>query len=207
MLLSLVRYGAGRLREASLRGQFNHPRGVYFGGQVRQDETQMVMDLFDKAITPYSRMLTLDMHTGYGPRLQMTLVNSAQEALTSIEAQARFGIPRVAAANPQEFYSIQGDMIEYLYGLMTAKYPGRPFFAASFEFGTFGDSTAAVIRSLRTSVFENRLHWWGGSDQARRWLQIEYDEMFAPSATDWFEKCKIDARQAFAGILKAEGYI
>ena len=207
VVATLARYGMVRLREATLRGQFSHPRGIYFGGQAPQEETTLMMGLFDEAIRGYAQMLTLDMHTGYGPRDQMTLVASAQEKRSSQEMQARFGVPRVSAANPQEFYSIQGDMIEYLYSLMAQKFPDRPFFAASFEFGTFGDSTLAVLRSLFAMVAENQVHWQGGSAAARHWVGCEFVEMFAPSAPDWLAKAEMDARQAFDGILRAEGFI
>jgi hypothetical protein len=151
-------------------------------------------------------MLTIDLHTGYGPRDQMILVASAQEKMTSEEMVKRYGIPNVAAANPEEFYSIQGDMIEYLYSLMKEKFPGRPFFAATCEFGTFGDSTLAVIRSLYTSVFENQLFWNGGTQAARKWMKHEYTELFAPTSPEWLGNAQTNARQAFRGLLKAEGY-
>jgi hypothetical protein len=35
----------------------------------------------------------------------------------------------------------------------------------------------------------------------------EYTELFAPADPDWFAKAQADARQAFEGLLKAEGYI
>ncbi len=204
---NLARYGMGRLREATLKGQFNHPEGIYFGGQSPQEETQTMRGLYEQTIPGYQQMLTIDLHTGYGPRDQMTLVTSAQEKMTSAEMTTKFGIPNVAAANPEEFYSIQGDMIEYLYTLMKEKFPGKHFYAATCEFGTFGDSTLAVIRSLYTSVFENRLFQHGGSSSAGSWMRREYTELFAPTAPDWFEKAQADARQAFEGLLKAEGYL
>ena len=204
---NLARYGMGRLREATLRGQFSHPEGIYFGGQSFQEETRLMMNLYEQAISGYNQMLTIDLHTGYGPRDQMTLVASAQEKMTSKEMSAKFGIPNVAAANPDEFYSIQGDMIEYLYTLMKEKFPGKHFYAATCEFGTFGDSSMAVIRSLYTSVFENRLFQHGGSSSAKQWMAREYTELFAPTAQEWFEKARTDARQAFEGMLKAEGYL
>ena len=205
-IYNLARHGMSRLREATLKGQFKHPKGIYFGGQAPQEETQAMMSLFERCISGYGQMLTIDLHSGYGPRDQMILVASAQEKMTSEEMVKRYGIPNVAAANPEEFYSIQGDMIEYLYSLMKEKFPGRPFFAATCEFGTFGDSTLAVIRSLYTSVFENRLFWNGGSQAARKWMAREYTELFAPVAPEWLENAQAIARQAFLGLLKAEGY-
>jgi hypothetical protein len=39
------------------------------------------------------------------------------------------------------------------------------------------------------------------------WLGHEFDELFYPTEPSWFEKAQADARQAFEGILKAEGYL
>jgi hypothetical protein len=63
-----------------------------------------------------------------------------------------------------------------------------------------------VIRSLYTTVFENRFFQHKASLAAEKWVMREYGELFAPTALEWFEKAQQDARQAFRGILKAEGY-
>jgi hypothetical protein len=205
-IFNLARYGMIRLREASMRGQFNHPQGIYYGGANLQEETGLMMALFERFIPSYHQMVMLDLHTGYGPRGRMTLVTSAQEKMTSEKMVSKFGIPLVAAANPQEFYSIQGDMIEYLYAWMHTNYPDKKFFAATCDFGTFGDSLGAVIRSLYTIVFENRVYWHGGSEASRRWMQAEYVNLYAPPRDDWFEEARTDCQRGFEGILKGEGY-
>jgi predicted deacylase len=204
---NLAHYGMSRLREATLRGQFKHPQGIYYGGMEMQEETRRMVELFNNSIQSYRQLLMLDMHTGYGPKALLTLVSSAQERMSSAQMVARFKVPLVAAANPQEFYSIQGDMIEYIYTLMQSKYPDTKFFAATFEFGTLGNSISALIRSLYTTVFENRLYWHGGSQPAQRWVQGAYDALFAPRYSAWNEQAQADGRQAFEGILKAEEYI
>jgi hypothetical protein len=89
-------------------------------------------------------------------------------------------------------------------------YPKRPPSTpdtATCEFGTFGDGTLDVIRSLYTTVFENRFFQHKGSQAAEKWVIREYGELFTPTAPEWFEKAQQDARQAFGGILKAEGYL
>ena len=101
-IYNLARHGMSRLREATLKGQFKHPKGIYFGGQSPQEETQAMMSLFERSISAYGQMLTIDLHSGYGPRDQMILVASAQEKMTSVEMVKRYGIPNVAAANPAD---------------------------------------------------------------------------------------------------------
>ena len=205
-VINLTRYGMIRMREATMRGQFSHPQGIYYGGHNLQEETRFIIALFEKSIPSFNEIVMLDMHTGYGPRGRMTLVTSAQEKMTSEQIVNRFGIPLVAAANPQEFYSIQGDMIEYLYAWMRTNFPDKYFFAATCDIGTLGDSIGAVIRSLYTIVFENSLYWHGGSEASRRWIQAEYTQLYAPPLDDRFEQALADCRKGFEGILKEEGY-
>jgi len=202
----MLRHGTARIRAATLLGQYRFPKGVYFGGHELQEETLTMMELYRENIHDYAQVLHLDMHTGYGPRDQMTLVNSCHEKMASEQAVRRFGYPRVAAATAQEFYAIQGDMIDYLYAFMREEFPGKQFYATTFEFGTLGESLWDNIRELRTMIFENRAHWFGARPSARAWLRCEFDELYYPTEPAWFEKAQADARQAFAGVLKAEGY-
>src|SRR4030067_923001 len=66
-----------RTSRATLLGQYSHPRGVYFGGNERQQETKHLAKVSEKALMRSTRVVALDMHSGYGPRYQMTLVASS----------------------------------------------------------------------------------------------------------------------------------
>jgi hypothetical protein len=205
---SVLRFGATGTRETVLRGQYRRPRGVYFGGTETQEETQVLMGLQQAALAEYGQVVHLDMHTGYGPRTQMTIVSAAGEPASSEECARNFRYPRVVRPDPDEFYTIHGDLIDYWYELRQARYPERQVYAAAFEFGTFGSSLPAAIRSLRASVMENRLALHGTPhrstlDRIRR----EYEAQFNPAEPAWRDKALQDARQAFEGILECYGLI
>jgi hypothetical protein len=203
---NLIRFGPSRTREAALSGQYIQPQGIYFGGQALQTETKVLMDLYQSTFASYAKVIHLDMHTGYGPRYQMTLVNSPLEKMSAAETTLKYGTPRVAAANPDEFYTMQGDMLDWEYNLVKTESPSTHFFAATCEFGTFGDSLLAGARSLRITIFKNQLNQFGAHRTAVDWVEPEYRELYRPSETAWFEKAILDARQTFEGVLKAEGY-
>jgi hypothetical protein len=205
-LETLVRFGPRRTREAALAGQYIQPQGIYFGGKSLQAETKVLMELYRSHLGGYAKIIHLDMHTGYGPRFQMTLVNSPLEKMNAAETTLKYGTPRVAAANPDEFYTMQGDMLDWEYSLVKNEFPATHFFAATCEFGTFGDSLLAGARSLRITIFKNRLNLFGAHRTAVDWVEPEYRELYRPSETAWFEKAVLDARQTFDGVLKAEGY-
>jgi hypothetical protein len=206
-VLKALPKGVSHIRETALMGQYRVHDGLYFGGFEVQEETKAMMELLHTAANDYAQILFLDIHTGYGPRWQMTLLNPPSETMTAAETASRFKVPLVAGVNPEEFYSINGDMVEYFCKMVKSKYPEKRVYAGGFEFGTYGDSLWQGIHSLRTSVLENTLRWFGGSEAARNWMKHEYDELFLPSRPKWREKALQDARQAFGGIFSTEGFL
>ena len=205
LIRCMASLGPGRLAEATLLGQYCFPQGVYYGGEALQEETQVLCALYREHIRAYEQVVHLDMHTGYGPRYQMSVVNSWMEPRDSAELERTFSYPLVVKANPAEFYGMRGDMIDYLYALVHGQFPHKRFYAASFEFGTLGDSLFARLRSLRILIFENRVHWFGARDPAvRARVAREFEELFAPREERWRKKAVADARQAFEGVLRAE---
>jgi predicted deacylase len=204
---TIRRFGVKRIREAALMGQYRHPKGIYFGGTELQEETRVMMGLFEKHLPDYARVTHLDMHTGYGPRRQMTLVNSPLETMTSIETANRLQVPRVAATNPDEFYTIHGDMTDYLYVLVKKMSPYARIYSGAFEFGTFGESLTAGIRSLRVTILKNQANTCQANPAAQAWVDEEYRELYLPADPAWRAKAEADGRAAFEGILKAEGFL
>ncbi len=197
----LITLGARRVREAALMGQYQQPDGIYFGGKEIQPETSAMMNLYRQAFPGYAEIVHLDMHSGYGPRDQMTLVTSPHEKMSAKQISARFGIPRVAMANPEEFYTMQGDMTDWEYQLIAKEFPDVKFFGAACEFGTFGESIVQGARSLRITILKNQVNLYGASPQTGDWVEREYRELYLPSEPDWLEKALIDARRAFSALV------
>lgn len=195
------------LKHHLLLGQYRFPRSVYYGGETYPEETRVLMDLYRQAFREYEHVLHLDMHTGYGPRYQMSLVNSALEPTPSKEFEEKFEYPLVVAANQEEFYALRGDMIDFVYALRDHEFPGKKLYATSFEFGTLGDTWRGQVGSPRAMIFENRLYWQGASrEELARQVKRDFEELFNPGASDWRAKAVSDADQAFTGILKAESF-
>jgi hypothetical protein len=204
----VARMGIRNFRDALLLGQYRHPKGLYYGGTETPEETRTLMELYRQVLGNYDQVLHLDMHTGYGPRYQMSLVNSALDKGTSEEFIKKFNYPLVVAATADEFYALRGDMIDYIYALQQNEFPGKRLYATSFEFGTLGNTLHGLFHSPRVMIHENRAYWYGtGNEKIHAHAKQDFEELFHPAAEDWREKAVADADQAFAGILKAEGYI
>jgi len=208
LLAGLARMGPKAFQAVTLQGQYRNPRGLYFGGSTIQAETRLLIDLYREAPARYGRVLCLDMHTGYGPSDQMTLVNSSLEPRASIDLMRAFDYPRVAKATLAEFYPIRGDMIDLVYATFRDRFPGKPVFATAFEFGTLGDSLPARLRGLRAMIWENQVHHFGASSVAvQRAVRREFEALFCPTHPPWRRKAIADARRALEGILRVEGFL
>jgi hypothetical protein len=189
-------------------GQYHTPNGFFYGGLDFQEGTRTAMELYRRALEEYQSVIQIDMHTGYGPRYQMSIIMSPLDRMSSEETSKKFNYPLVLKINAEEFYDISGDMAAYYYKLRDRDFPDRYLFACGFEFGTFGDSIPARIRSLRAMVFENQLYWQGARNESTAGrVRREFDEFYFPSETKWRDKALADGRQAFAGMLKAHNLI
>jgi len=129
------------------------------------------------------------------------------EQKSAAQTMAKYGTPLVAAANPDEFYTMHGDMIDREYDLIKKELSQTHYFGATCEFGTFGKSILVRARSLRITVFKNQAHLFGGHPATLAWVERKYRELYLTSAHAWLVKAQSDARQTFDGILGAEEYI
>lgn len=208
VLRALFSLGMARVSTATLLGQYHTPDGFFYGGTKYEESAVVLMGLYRRALSEYEQIIQIDMHTGYGPRRQMSVIVPPVEPISSAEFSRQFAYPLVQKIDADEFYAISGDMCEYFYRLREAEFPGKRLFACGFEFGTFGDSLFARIRSLRAMVLENQLHWHGAvSKAAEGAVRREFEELYFPADPAWRQKALQDGRQAFQGILRAYGLI
>lgn len=204
----VLQMGWSGFKSAFLLGQYRHADGLFYGNEGYQEETKILIELYRQTFNAYDQILHLDMHTGYGPRYQMSIVNSVHEKRSSQEFVEKFNYPLVVAANPEEFYAIEGDMIDFVYEMWQHEFPEKKLYATAFEFGTYGDKFKGKVGMPRAMSFENRLYWQGTNNQ-RIIQKVKYDfeELFNPSAYEWKVKAVQDADHAFEGILISEGYL
>ena len=209
VIKGLTTIGQSKVQAATLLGQHRHAKGIYFGGKERQEETDVMLALFRQALESYQNIIQVDIHTGYGPRSQMTILLPPNDpTLTSAQAREKFKYPLVEKVDANEFYAISGDICETFVRLRDAEFPNRKLLAGGFEFGTFGDSLPALIRSLRITILENQLRQYGARNESiARAICEEYGELFFPTEEKWREKACADGRQAFEGILIANSCI
>lgn len=193
------------LREAILKGQYKDHQGIYFGGQGVQVESEVVVDIMKEwFIKPYTTVTVVDLHTGYGPRYEMSIVNSMLETNSTEYFKEKMGYTRILGLNKEEFYEIEGDFIDYLYRLRAELIPEKTFYGAAFEFGTLGEGLISEIRSLKTMILENAYHQGHLKKDCHRKLISQMKDLYLPNENKWMAKCEQDFLKAIKGVAKLE---
>lgn len=168
-ILKIIRYGLPALKQAVAAGQYDYPKGLFYGGKTLQSGPFRYCEWLKRHLTDVERVLVIDVHTGLGP--------PARESLF-LETVVKGGVlRRLFKLRPlADFpYQIQGGMCTALPNII----PSTRLEALTQEFGTY--STVRVLHALRE---ENRWHHYGDGalqhPSKRRLLR-----MFYPCSPAW----------------------
>lgn len=198
--------GAGTISDALLTGQYEYPKGVYYGGNGDEASTVYLKDVFSRCLdSQYENIVHIDLHSGYGPRYNMVIFNSVYETMNEAQSREAFGYDYVIAHDSEAFYATTGDTTDFFYRLAEQMHAEAELFSTCFEFGTIGDTFFDTILSLKYTVDENRNHWYPTDNAiAEQIVKETYMELFYPTETAWREKTVEDFRVAAMGVLKAK---
>ena len=198
--------GADTVSDALLTGQYEYPRGVYYGGSGDEISTVYLKEVFGQCLDgSYENIVHIDIHSGYGPRYNMVIFNSVYETMNEQESREAFGYDYVIAYDSDSFYATTGDTTDFFYRLADRKQTDKSLFSTCFEFGTIGDAFFDTILSLKYTVDENRNHWYPTDNEtSAEIVRQNYMELYYPTETAWREKTVEDFKTATLGVLKTK---
>lgn len=197
--------GADTISDALLTGQYEYPQGVYYGGNGDEASTVYLKDVFSRCLdSDYENIIHIDLHSGYGPRYNMTIFNSVYESMNEAESRKAFGYDHIIAHDSESFYATTGDTPDFFYRLAEQKRAHADLYSTCFEFGTIGDAFFDTILSLKYTIDENRNHWYPTDNAtSAEIVRQNYLELFYPTETAWREKTVEDFKTAAIGVLNA----
>ena len=198
----VIKYGIPTLKESSLLGQKSLSKGAYYSGNEYQSSTKFMLKEIPKILTEIKKVVWIDLHTGYGPRYQMSVINSKHELEHTKTFIEKINYPLVLGLNTSDFYDVEGDMLESIYSLNNKSKHKCELYATCFEFGTLGNSTLNMIESLKAIVFENSSHFITQTPKIKKYTDMLIREQFLPSEEKWRIKANKDFLQAMKGIIK-----
>jgi hypothetical protein len=171
----VARHGIPRLKRAIASGQYERPKGLFFGGREIQEGPQVYREYLMNQLGKAERVIAIDVHTGLGRRGYDTLLADPRQVsrLTGI-----FGdhvTPMDSARSVG--YRVRGGLQEMLFGV---------FSHASVDFVGQEFGTRGPLHMLHVLREENRWHHYGTGDIGHPSKQALKDA-FCPLEKSWRE--------------------
>ena len=176
---AVLRHGFHRVKQAVAEGQYDFPRGLFFGGRELEPGPRLYLDWLAQHLKGVDYLFALDLHTGLGGHGTDTVMPEAHVNVTDASV--------LGVALRRSFVDSSGPSVAYIVrGSMGAALPhALPDTRIDFvlqEIGTY--PPLHVLRALRE---ENRWHFHGDGGivhPAKRRLL----EALCPASIEWRQR-------------------
>lgn len=180
-LLLILRHGIPALKSAIAGGQYDFPKGLFFGGHGPSQTQRILAEHFLHWVGDAQRVIHFDYHTGLGPWATYKLI--VDYPLTPAQRQRVwkwFGkktLEESDAPDDRVAYESRGSLGPWC----VSRKPDWDYLGFCAEFGTRG--LIEVVKRMRA---ENQAHFWMPADHPitletkRRML-----EFYCPSSPSW----------------------
>jgi hypothetical protein len=198
-IAAILRQGMPAMKQAVAGGQYEYPRGLFFGGERPSRTYQILSEHLPHWIGQAERVVHLDFHTGLGPWATYQLLVDRGIAPSQFEwLRARLG-DRVQHSDPDGSiaFQVRGDLGSWC----RTTFPDRLYELLCAEFGTY-----PPLRTLAALRAENQVRFWGRPD-ARTTLRAKarLSETFVPASPRWRLRALGQALEIFRRGLDACG--
>lgn len=189
------------LRQAILQGQYEIPKGIYFGGNDFEPQIKVLRPYLKNIAGNYNQILHLDIHTGYGERGVLHLfINPIDDKKKKTMLKKTFEGYQIDWGDSAGFYTTTGDFSELTGKLL----PQKTFLPMTLEFGTMNShTTIGSIKSLHIMLMENQgIHYGYQSEEDREKINRLIREMYYPASKEWKSEIIRISRKLLPGAIK-----
>lgn len=177
----IARHGKQAIKEAVATGQYEYPRGLFFGGKGECCSARIIRENFETWIGSAAQVVHLDLHTGLGKFGDYRLLLEAPHDSPEVKwFREIFDDGLIEdAGDHQTSYDARGT-----FGLWTSGHVvDRVFRFATVEVGTH-----PIVRVLGALRAENRVYHYAKDAPKLDWARRELRECFCPASTKWRRK-------------------
>jgi uncharacterized protein DUF2817 len=169
----ILRHGMAPLKQAIVGGQYDFPKGLFFGGTRMEEGPRLYETFLSEHVALVDRAVVIDVHTGVGRYAEDLVLVEAEDC---DRLRNRFG-PRVTPLEPDKgaAYRVEGGLQSMIFRVFSKT---RPIFVGQ-EFGTY--NPIKVLHALRE---ENRWHHFGGAS-LEHGTKRAIKETFCPADEVW----------------------
>jgi len=174
-----IKNGKTKLKEAISSGQYTHPQGIFYGGQIEAWSNKTVRAISKRYLSRAERVVVVDFHTGLGSFGNAEVILNEKKQSSAYKRAVEWWGDKVKTSADEESVSVH---LETTLKLALPKMlPNAEVTAVSLEFGTI--STMKVFWALRA---ENWLYHHGGKNHPKAEnIKIDLLRAFYPDADEW----------------------
>lgn len=171
----VLRYGLKPMKQAIAEGQYEFPKGLFFGGKQLERGPSLYLSWLASHLGSVTRGFAIDVHTGLGKWCQeyLFLRRSSDD-----DSELAKKLNRQLISDPSEKgvgYQIRGGYA----GVFNVLDPQPQMYVVTQEFGTY--RSLRVLHGLRE---ENRWHHYGDGTVDHP-AKLRLKEMFTPQSKEW----------------------
>ena len=186
--LKIARHGFNALKNSVAQGQYEYPKGLFFGGKKPSASMNIIAENLGDWIGDAQRIIHLDLHSGLGKWGSYVLGSTKEIPAEKINALSKyFGTEALQTLDPKGvLYEIRGEFGVFCHKL----FPQREYIPFLAEFGTY-----FILKVLYALRYENRVWHWSPDDLLLREKAAEMlKEAFVPESPQW-RKMVVDKGQ------------
>jgi len=198
LLIHRMVHGTDKLQAAIAGGQYNHPEGLFYGGNAPAWSNRIFRQIVRRRIAGVERAALLDIHTGLGPFGQGEIISGDLPASPAHARARNWWGDRVKSSKAGE--SVSAELSGTLKNAFGEMLPRAETTAGTLEFGTL-----PAIQILHAMQAENWLHHHGGAGH-RKATRIKANLRYAfyPDSDSWKSRvweqgCEV-VEQAMRGL-------
>ncbi len=173
-LWTIIQKGIPTLKQAVASGQYEYPKGLFFGGNELQEGPRKLMEFLPTAVNSQDPIVHIDFHTGLGDFGDYALLLEATETSDLYKEMLKCFGERIQPWQAGEgvAYSISGGFPAALQNTFRDQIR-----VLTCEFGTY-----APRKVIEAMTAENRAHFYGGQKEQAK---AQFKEIFYPQSQEW----------------------
>ncbi len=199
-LIQLIQSSKDAIKRALLKGQYQYPKGISFGGTQLEPQNQVLLQLWTRFGSLHEKLLLIDLHTGYGERGRLHLMSHSSHAEDAERLQKLFTPTSVDFGDHKDFYQTTGDGV----AAFVKKFRAKNANGVAFEYGTLNSQNLmGSLDSLYRLIIENQGFQFGFADESsEKKTRNLFIEMFYPSDPVWRQSVLQQTQVEFEKVLK-----
>lgn len=175
--------GIAKLFKPIAEGQYDYPKGVFFGGEQVSESCKLLQELVLEYSSNAQRVSILDVHSGLGPKATASLIGNSNIGIQKGQQEwiaEHYGQPFYIDSSTTNAYDANGTFSQWCSRSLSHK----EFMFLCIEIGTV--NPIKLFSALRR---ENQAHHWADSQSASyKKTKLALLNAFAPKSQAWRDR-------------------